>query len=39
LTNLSGQDVTYWIEAPDAEFDQLYSDVFSVILGGFTLAG
>jgi len=39
LTNLSGQDVTFWIEAPDAEFDQLYSDVFSVILGGFTLAG
>ncbi|GAB4424716.1 MAG: hypothetical protein Kow00106_21490 [Anaerolineae bacterium] len=39
LTNLSGQDVTFWIEAPDAEFDQLYSDVFSVILGGFALAG
>ena len=39
LTNLSGQDVTFWIEAPDAEFDQLYADVFSVILGGFALSG
>lgn len=39
LTDLSGQDVTFWIEAPDAEFDQLYGEVFSVILGGFALGG
>ncbi|HML24762.1 MAG TPA: clostripain-related cysteine peptidase [Aggregatilinea sp.] len=30
-----GQDYTFWIEAPDAQFDQLYADVFSVSLGGF----
>lgn len=39
LANVGGQDVTFWIEAPDAGFDQLYADVFSVILGGFALSG
>lgn len=39
LAGIGGQDVTFWIEAPDADFDQLYADVFSVILGGFALGG
>ena len=34
--SVGGQDYTFWIEAPDAQFDQLYADVFSVSLGGFT---
>ena len=38
-TNVGGQDYTFWIEAPDSGFDQLYSDVFSVIIGGFTFNG
>lgn len=39
LAGIGGKDVTFWIEALDAEFDQLYADVFSVILGSFALAG
>lgn len=39
LAGIGGQDVTFWIEAPDADFDRLYADVFSVILGGFALGG
>ncbi|WP_119072122.1 clostripain-related cysteine peptidase [Aggregatilinea lenta] len=34
--SVGAQDYTFWIEAPDAQFDQLYADVFSVSLGGFT---
>ena len=39
LTGIGGQDAIFWIEAPDADFDRLYAEVFSVILGGFTLGG
>ncbi len=39
LTGIGGQDVTFWIEAPDADFDRLYAEVFAVILGGFALGG
>jgi hypothetical protein len=38
-TNVGGQDYIFWIEAPDADFDQLYSEVFSVIIGGFKFGG
>lgn len=34
-----GQDYVFWLEAPDAEFDQLYAEVFSVAIGGFTFNG
>jgi hypothetical protein len=39
LTGVGGQDVTFWIEAPDADFDRLYAEVFAVILGGFAIGG
>lgn len=39
LAGIGGQDVTFWIEAPDADFDRLYAEVFAVILGGFALGG
>lgn len=39
VTSASGQDYTFWIEAPDAQFDQLYQEVFSVVVGGFTFNG
>jgi hypothetical protein len=38
-TNVGGQDYVFWLEAPDADFDQLYADTFSVIVGGFTFGG
>ncbi len=38
-TSAGGQDYTFWIEAPDADFDQLYAGVFSVSIGGFTFNG
>jgi hypothetical protein len=38
-TNVGGQDYVFWLEAPDADFDQLYADTFSVIIGGFTFSG
>ena len=38
-TTVGGKDITFWIEAPDAQFDTLYQDVFSVIIGGFTFNG
>jgi len=38
-TSVGGYDYVFWIEAPDADFDQLYADVFSVIIGGFTFNG
>jgi hypothetical protein len=39
VTSASGQDYTFWIEAPDADFDQLYADIFAVTIGGFTFSG
>lgn len=33
-----GQDYTFWIEAPDADFDRLYEDVFSVSVAGISFA-
>ncbi len=38
-TNVGGQDYVFWLEAPNADFDQLYADVFSVIIGGFAFSG
>jgi hypothetical protein len=38
-TNVGEQDYIFWIEAPDADFDQLYADIFSVIVGGFKFEG
>jgi hypothetical protein len=39
FTTTDGQrDYTFWLEAPDADFDQLYADVFSVTIGGFAFA-
>jgi hypothetical protein len=38
-TNVGGQDYIFWLEAPDADFDQLYADIFSVIVGGFKFEG
>jgi hypothetical protein len=38
-TNVGGQDFVFWLEAPDADFDQLYTEVFSVIIGGFKFGG
>jgi len=38
-TSVGGSDVTFWLEAPDAVFDQLYADIFSVTIGGFTFTG
>ncbi|MBN1679843.1 MAG: hypothetical protein JW966_06095 [Anaerolineae bacterium] len=38
-TSVGGYDYTFWIEAPDADFDQLYADVFSVSIGGFEFGG
>ena len=29
----------FWIEAPNDQFDTLYDDVFSVVLGGFEFGG
>lgn len=39
VTSAGGSDYTFWIEAPDAQFDQLYADVFAVTVGGFTFNG
>lgn len=39
VTSVGGSDYTFWIEAPDARFDQLYAEVFSVTIGGFTFNG
>jgi hypothetical protein len=39
VTSVGVQDYTFWIEAPDADFDQLYADIFSVTIGGFTFSG
>jgi hypothetical protein len=36
VTTVGETDYTFWLEAPDAEFDQLYSDVFKVTIDGFT---
>ncbi len=38
-TTVGGKDITFWIEAPDAQFDALYQDVFSVVIGGFAFNG
>ncbi len=38
-TTVGNKDITFWLEAPDAQFDALYQDVFSVIIGGFTFNG
>ncbi len=38
-TTMGSQDYTFWIEAPDAQFDQLYADVFAVTIGGFAFTG
>jgi hypothetical protein len=36
FTTVAGdRDIVFWIEAPDAQFDQLFNDVFAVALGGF----
>jgi hypothetical protein len=37
--DVGGQDVIFWIQAPDADFNQLYADVFSIIIGGFKVGG
>lgn len=37
VTNIAERDFVFWIQAPDAIFDQLYADIFSVIVGGFTI--
>ncbi len=34
-TSAGDFDYTFWIEAPDADFDALYESTFSVTLGGF----
>jgi len=34
-TSADGYDYTFWIEGPDADFDALYENTFSVTLGGF----
>ncbi|MBI5958615.1 MAG: hypothetical protein HY866_07770 [Chloroflexi bacterium] len=39
VTSAGDQDYTFWIEAPDDEFDQLYADVFGVSVGGFVFNG
>lgn len=38
-TSAGDKDIVFWIEAPDDEFDQLFADVFSVTIGGFTFSG
>jgi hypothetical protein len=38
-SNVGGQDYVFWLEAPDSDFDKLYADTFSVIIGGFTFGG
>jgi len=38
-TSAGGRDIVFWLEAPNASFDQLYTDVFSVTIGGFTFSG
>lgn len=38
-TSAGGQDIVFWLEAPDAQFDQFYADVFSVTVGGFAFGG
>ncbi len=38
-TTVGAQDYIFWMEAPDAQFDQLYADVFSVSIGGFVFGG
>ncbi|MCD4686661.1 MAG: hypothetical protein K8S97_12065, partial [Anaerolineae bacterium] len=38
-TTVGGQDIVFWIEAPNAQFDALYADVFAVVLGGFEFGG
>ncbi len=34
-TSAQEQDIVFWLEAPDAQFDQLFDDVFAVTIGGF----
>lgn len=34
-TSVGGTDYTFWLEAPDAQFDQMYTDTFSVSVDGF----
>ncbi|NDJ75514.1 MAG: hypothetical protein GYB65_04575, partial [Chloroflexi bacterium] len=38
-TDVGGQDYVFWLEAPNTDFDQLYADVFSIVVDGFSFAG
>jgi hypothetical protein len=38
-TTVGGEDYVFWLEAPDAEFDQLYNDIFSAAVDGFAFGG
>jgi len=39
VTSVGGNDYVFWLEAPDASFDQIYNDVFSVVIDGVTFNG
>ncbi|MBN1200239.1 MAG: hypothetical protein JXJ20_00145 [Anaerolineae bacterium] len=39
VTTDGQNDYTFWLEAPDADFDQIYADVFSVTVDGFAFGG
>jgi hypothetical protein len=38
-TTVGGQDYIFWMEAPDAEFDQIYADTFGVSVDSFAFSG